>query len=1028
MVEIHPEELRRVPQLLAGGEALSPSHVVAHLDGSDQGVLVNGYGPTEGTTFTCCHVMRPGLRLDGSVPIGRPISNTGVRVLDRGLRPVPVGVPGELHASGDGLARGYYGRPDLTAERFVPDPSSSLPGARLYRTGDVVRWRPSGVLEFLGRHDRQVKVRGFRIEPAEIEEVLRGCPGVRNALVAAQEDAAGDRRLVAYVAHDPDAQEPDPEAAREDVEGLVEQWREIFDGIYGEGRTGSAPPAQDLVGWNSSYTGASIPEEEMREWQDRTLDRIRSLRPRRVLEIGCGTGLLLSRLVPDAESYWATDLSRPVLERLRTRLDREGGALPHVHLLQRLAHDFDGLPAGGFDCIVLNSVVQYFPDTDYLLAVLEGAFARLEPGGTVFVGDVRSLPLLEAFHASVQLARAANTQSAAELRQQAWKEVEKEEELVLDPALFMALRRRLPGLGSVHVLPKRGRFHNELTRYRYDVFLRKDGRAAGDGLPWTRWSEDRFSLPALRRLLARPERPAALALRGIANGRLAGDLRASELLRHGGGVKAGELRRRLQAGGGSGIDPEDLCRMAEDLGYRAELSWARPDPEGRYDAFLALDPESRFPEDPDSPPAVPWEQLANRPLRARLARRLVPRLRTRLRERLPDFMVPSGFVVLNAFPLTANGKVDLDALPPPEGERAEGIESFVEPRDRLELLLAQLWEELLGLRSVGVRDDFFASGGHSLLAVRLLAAVRSRFGVEIPLAGLFQEPTVEHLAHLIRDRGEMVSPGGAGCLIPLRVEGTRPPLVLVHPSGGTVFGYLGLVRHLGRDRPVLAFQARGVDGEAPPRIDVKEMAAIYLAELRSAQPEGPYILAGWSMGGSVALEMACQLREAGETVPLLILLDAWVLSPDEREEPEEGDLGVLAGFARSLGLAPEPLQERAEELRALPRERRLESLLSLADGAGVLPAGVGLSRLESIYRVFEANLAALRRYEPQPCLSRIVLVRAAEHSDERGPDLGWIALARAGLEIHEAPGDHYTFLQEPNVRVLAERLRACLQG
>jgi amino acid adenylation domain-containing protein len=191
--------LRGVRQLLAGGDVLSPAHVRRALEALPGLTLVNGYGPTENTTFTCCHSMTDPAQVGDPVPIGRPIGRTRVHLLDAGLEPVSTGVPGELWTGGDGLARGYVGRPDLTAERFVPDPFGGLPGGRLYRTGDLARFRADGVVEFLGRIDRQVKIRGFRIEPGEIEEALRRHPDVAEAVVLIRQETPGDKRLVAYV-------------------------------------------------------------------------------------------------------------------------------------------------------------------------------------------------------------------------------------------------------------------------------------------------------------------------------------------------------------------------------------------------------------------------------------------------------------------------------------------------------------------------------------------------------------------------------------------------------------------------------------------------------------------------------------------------------------------------------------------------------------------------------------------------------------------------------------------------------------
>src|SRR5687768_13434788 len=205
VVDERIEILRGVRQLLAGGDVLSVPHVrrvLAELPGT---ALINGYGPTENTTFTCCHRIDVAPREGAGIPVGRPIANTCVRVLDAGMQPAPVGVQGELYAGGAGLALGYLNQPELTAEKFVADPFAA--GARLYRTGDRVRWRADGTVEFLGRVDTQVKIRGFRVEPGEVEAVLRAWPGVREAAVVVREDAAGDRRLVAYVAGEVTADE-----------------------------------------------------------------------------------------------------------------------------------------------------------------------------------------------------------------------------------------------------------------------------------------------------------------------------------------------------------------------------------------------------------------------------------------------------------------------------------------------------------------------------------------------------------------------------------------------------------------------------------------------------------------------------------------------------------------------------------------------------------------------------------------------------------------------------------------------------
>ncbi|HEV2736351.1 MAG TPA: amino acid adenylation domain-containing protein, partial [Longimicrobiaceae bacterium] len=453
VVDTCPEVLAGVRQVMVGGEAVSARHARRALRLHPGLRLVNGYGPSECTVFAACFPIPPDFDAP-VVPIGRPIGDRRVYLLDRDSGPVPVGVPGELYVGGPAVARGYRGRPELTAERFVPDPFSGIPGARLYRSGDRARWRADGELEFLGRVDGQVKVRGFRIEPGEVEAVLAGHPGVRDAAVLVREGASGepgDRRLVAYVVP---AAEESGAPAEEIRSEYVQEWESLFGDTYSGEAAGEAAdrnPAFNVAGWNSSYTGEPIPAEEMREWVEDAADSLRALRPRRVLEIGCGVGLLLFRLAPECDEYWGTDFSTAAIGYLRGQLARPGRELPGVRLLERTADDFGGIPAGHFDLVVINSVVQYFPGADYLLRVLEGATAALAPGGTLWVGDVRSLPLLEAFHASVELARAGGEVGVSALRDRVRRRVMRDKELLVDPELFRALPRRLPRVTGVEL-------------------------------------------------------------------------------------------------------------------------------------------------------------------------------------------------------------------------------------------------------------------------------------------------------------------------------------------------------------------------------------------------------------------------------------------------------------------------------------------------------------------------------------------------------------------------------------------------
>ena len=411
--------------------------------------------------------------------------------------------------------------------------------------------------------DNQVKIRGYRIELGEIEVGLEPAPRGAPRGGARARGHPGDKRLVAYVVAD---------------EGVLKQAggdeESTESGARSTSRNGASSTSRptcslrgeeagfNITGWNSSYTGAPIPAEEMREWVDATVERIAARRPRRVLEIGCGTGLLLQQLGPQAERYVGTDFSAVAIERLAGKTAH----LPQVELLRRTAEDVGGLQPASFDLVVLNSVVQYFPSIDYLLRVLDAVVPLVAAGGTVFLGDLRHLGLLEAFHASVELYKTAGGTRSEDVLAKAQRQVGLERELCLDPALVAALRQRY-GFGSAQVLAKRGRFHNELTCFRYDAVLRMGGTPGGMAEHWLDWQREGLDIAGLRALLER-ERPSLLGLHRVPDGRTAAARWVLERLGEG-GETAASLRARLPAD--AGIDPEYLQEVAAEVGYKATV-------------------------------------------------------------------------------------------------------------------------------------------------------------------------------------------------------------------------------------------------------------------------------------------------------------------------------------------------------------------------------------------------------------------------------------------------------------------------
>ncbi len=579
LVDEQLERLRGLRHILTGGDVLSVPHVKKALKVLGPNVLINGYGPTENTTFTCCFPINSEVSITDSVPIGHPLHNTTVHVLDEQRNPVPVGRKGELYTGGEGVALGYWRRPDLTAERFIDDPFSGKSGAKMYRTGDLVRWQADGSIAFIGRADGQVKVRGFRIELGEVENALNDLAAVKARVAATWEDAHGARQLACYV----------------------------------------------------------VPAEPGRQSDEELLDAVR-------------------------------------------------------------AH---------------------------------------------------------------------------------------------------------------------------------------------------------------------------------------------------------------------------------------------------------------------------------------------------LRNRLPAYMVPTGFAVLKELPLTANGKVDRRALPPPVPQAGPLRAEHVAPRSDLERTLAGLWRQVLQQPDIGVHDDFFDLGGHSLLGIQLLGLTEQRLGRSLPLKALFEAPTIARFAELLGDSGPRHAWKNLSLIQP---EGDDLPLFCVHGDEASHF----LPKYLGRSRPFYAFFHQGEDGKAIQHTTVEGIARFFLSELKQARPTGPYLLCGYSFGGIVAYEMAQQLLAQGDEVPFLGVIDAY--SPTLHGQAIASDEKVYAPIKKAV----------------------LRMLVSRAlRNDGTVP-----ERLRNFHIIDTYDRAALA-YAPRPYPGRITVFKA---QGSWGPkEMGWEKLALGGLEVRPVPGDHYDLIKEPHVSALANEVRIALE-
>ncbi|MFI1445272.1 condensation domain-containing protein [Streptomyces fructofermentans] len=698
---------------------------------------------------------------EGTRLTGAPEGGLRLRVLDTAGLLVPGAVPGELCVGGLPSPGGVLGRPHESGRLLADDPLR--PGEHLVRTGLRARRLSDGTLELLGEG---VRVRTHPVERTDVEAALQSAPDVDRALVAPYEGEGPEPELVAHVRLLDRGPGGDGEA------------RAVFEETYAK-RAAEDDPALNVTGWNSPHTGEYLTAAEMREWADTTFRRILALRPADVLEIGCRTGALLFRLAPRSDRYTGTDLSAHALHHIRDHQDWLANKVDDVTLLERAADDFDGFADDSFDTVVLNSVVQYFPNRAYLERVLAGALRVLRPGGHVYLGAVRSLPLLGAMHLPGQLELLEPEAPASQLWNSVGARSGQEEELLLDPRYFASLAERLPGLSEAYVLPRLGRHRNELGVYRYDVVLRAGdpvGPAAADTV--LDWAADGLTADAVTRYLS-DRAPGRLLLRSVPDARVHGRLRALSALADGGLSTVADANAALAprpATAGGPVDPGALVAAAGQAGWTALVQYG-PDGGGSLDVLLTpaeRETESAGPPpegfglratapDAGSPAGVPDDgALVNDPLAVTRVRGAVARLRRRLQERLPAHAVPAHILVVPEFPLDRAGSADRAALPGPD-LAAAAAEAHREPSTATEATLAGIWSEALGVDRVSVHDDFFALGGHSLLGSEVMDRVRQEYAVDVPLGLLFESPTIAAVAAHVDER--LAAPRGSAAPI-----------------------------------------------------------------------------------------------------------------------------------------------------------------------------------------------------------------------------------------------------------------------
>jgi len=683
--------------VIVGGEDVN-EFLWSYLSGLSAAAY-NFYGPTEATVDTTTHRMRRNSRRQ----LGSALTGSSVRLLDSIGRLVPVGVAGEICIGGPGLAWGYWGDAAATAERFVPDAWSTVPGARLYRSGDMAYRRSSGELSYLGRSDRQVKLRGHRIELGEVETALAAA-GLAGASVSLA--SIGTRPVL--VAHAPlRGNETASQTA-------LENWRDVFLETHDQA-THAERGAEH--GWVDSATGSAIGQADMEEWASSTAARIVALAPRHVFELGAGTGLIMDRLLGSGTitSYTGSDLSSAALPFLEQIARRHNDVA--YRLFESEAIKATEAITPDVDTVVINSVSQYLPSLAHLEKLVGQAVDHLSDGATLFIGDIRN-PHVERFGRSITGAVDQDSGS--------------DPELSIDTRFWEYLLAVVPRISGIEIAPRLGAALNEMTRYRYDVIIHVAQHHATPAIEWNDGSP--VDHASVEQALGSRRNP--FGWRAVENARTG----------PGPGPRPGAW------------NPHDLFLIARRQGWSAQVSWSRHDVSGRFDVIFLPPGHPATRDHGVMAPVVTTARVGADEIEfvlpPRTDRSLTRAVLDRMRVTVPDVLVPASLTLLLQLPLTANGKIDSAAL-----SRVREPAPTVAPRSPANEVggvaqrVAAVFSGVTSHAPIALDDDFFDVGGDSLSAATAARDLR-RLGLDVSIRMILAGRTPQTIARLLEEAHE----------------------------------------------------------------------------------------------------------------------------------------------------------------------------------------------------------------------------------------------------------------------------------
>ena len=1004
-------------KVLSGGEPLPFDLATKLLGLSDE--LWNMYGPTETTIWSTIKQIKPN---DTTLTIGCPINNTQIYIVDEHGNVLPDNEVGEIYIGGEGVAEGYLNRPELTDEKFVNDWISQKPKAKLYRTGDLGKILSTGEIQCLGRTDHQVKIRGHRIELGEIEAIISKQDGIKHAVVMAREDALNDKRLIAYVTLE----------SEEDANKDTVTWKEHWDTIYEIG----AKDQEQLSAENQNIDGILLEhlansedlKKQAAEWLSTSVERIKEIKASRIYEIGSGAGQILYEVAPTAEHYIATDYAEVAINNINLHIAAEPGKWDNVEAFVAPADDFSVVENVAVDMVLINSVAQYFRDADYLLGVIASSIKSLANGGCIFIGDMQGKNSLTMFRAMEHLPRDPDSNTLEKFKAIVENQVRIEGEFVADPAFFYVLPKMFSEITGVDVQLRKGKSLNETTKYHYDVwiFVNKPVRNVKSQVV-KNWNE--LNEASLLYNLMEKNASSVVEITNILNSRTAKDFRLFKLLNTASSTMPVSEIKSVINGVNEGLHPDFFWETGEKFGMTTHVRWTTDGTDGTFDVvFIPKSGELVLPEfgKPELLSRSIYEFARTPASRniVHLSKELVQKWKDNLIAELPSYMVPDDFFALKSFPLTPNAKIDRKALPKPDYRETKTNPAESRILTKNEELVNEIWTEVLGLDELNIDDDFFELGGHSLLAVKVMVAIEKKTGKRLPLATLFNNSTIAKLARQIADNRPCER---WESLVPIQTGGSKTPIFLIHGGGLNILLFRTISAYFDKDQPVYGLQALGLNHETDVPWSIEEIAERYAAEILEVCPNGPYVIAGYSLGGFIAFEVAKQLKAMGKEIKLLGVMDTYAGNNGNVETRMEHTLhkiqrqfNKLPFFAKSFVKYP----KESLEYQLIISKKRLDKLIS----PGLVDTKDMLNEYElEIYKHYDH---AHRNYKLKPADLKVTLFRVAKrlYFIDDFIYLGWNKFARQGVDIKEIPGDHKTFLYPPNDKQFAEILQESLNN